>query len=37
LTIESPVVGCVTLYQVGEWATVHLIRHNKQIKRLLGG
>ena len=37
LTMDSPVVGCVTLYQVGEWATVHLIRHNKQIKRLLGG
>ena len=37
LTMDSPVVGCVTLYQVGEWATVHLIRHNKQIKRILGG
>ncbi len=37
LTMDSPVVGCVSLYQVGEWATVHLIRHNKQIKRILGG
>lgn len=34
-TMESPVVGRVSLYQVGEWATAHLIRHNKQIKRLL--
>lgn len=34
-TIDSPVVGRVSLYQVGEWATAHLIRHNRQIKRLL--
>ena len=34
-TMESPVVGRISLYQVGEWATAHLIRHNKQIKRLL--
>ena len=34
-TMDSPVVGRVSLYQVGEWATAHLIRHNKQIKRLL--
>lgn len=38
LTIESPVVGGrVSLYQVGEWAVAHVIRHNKQVKRLLGG
>ncbi len=34
-TMDSPIVGRVSLYQVGEWATAHLIRHNKQIKRLL--
>lgn len=34
-TMESPVVGRVSLYQVGEWATAHLIRHNQQMKRLL--
>jgi hypothetical protein len=38
LTIESPIVGGrVSLYQVGEWAVAHVIRHNKQVKRLLGG
>ena len=37
LTIEAPYVGRLSLYQVGEWASVHLIRHNKQMKRLSGG
>lgn len=38
LTIESPIVGGrVSLYQVGEWAVAHVIRHNRQVKRLLGG
>ena len=37
LTIESPIVGGrISLYQVGEWAVAHVIRHNQQIKRLLG-
>lgn len=36
LTLDAPLVGCVSLYQVGEWAAVHVIRHNKQMKRLLG-
>lgn len=35
-TIDSPIVGRVSLYQVGEWATAHVIRHNQQVKRLLG-
>ena len=35
LTIDAPLVGCVSLYQVGEWAAVHVIRHNKQMKTLL--
>jgi len=29
-------VGTVSLYQVGEWAVVHTIRHNAQAKRVLG-
>ena len=37
LTIDGPLVGCISLYQVGEWAQVHVIRHNKQMKRLLTG
>lgn len=35
--ISSPLVGGeITLYQVAEWATAHLIRHNQQAKRVLG-
>jgi hypothetical protein len=34
--ITHPVVGVVTLSQVGEWATAHVIRHNAQAKRVLG-
>jgi len=36
LGITHPAVGTVNLYQVGEWATVHTIRHNRQAKRVLG-
>lgn len=36
LMIDSPLVGRVTLYQIGEWATRHVIRHNKQMKDVLG-
>lgn len=28
--------GPINLYQVGEWATAHVIRHNRQAKRVLG-
>jgi uncharacterized damage-inducible protein DinB len=35
--ITHPVVGTVTLRQIGEWATAHTIRHNAQAKRVLGG
>ena len=35
MMIESPLVGRVTLYQIGEWATHHVIRHNKQMKETL--
>jgi hypothetical protein len=34
--IQHPVVGVVTLTQVGEWATAHVKRHNAQAKRVLG-
>jgi DinB family protein len=36
LGITSPVVGTINLYQVAEWATAHVIRHNKQAKQTLG-
>jgi hypothetical protein len=36
--ISSPIVGgTICVYQIGEWATAHVIRHNKQAKRVLGG
>ena len=35
--ISSPVVGDITVYQIGEWATAHVIRHNRQAKRILEG
>jgi DinB superfamily len=34
--LESPIVGTITINQVGEWATAHVIRHNAQAKALLG-
>jgi hypothetical protein len=35
--ITSPIVGgFINLYQIGEWATAHVIRHNRQAKRALG-
>lgn len=36
-TIVSPIVGTVSLYQVGEWAAVHVARHNRQMKLQLSG
>lgn len=35
MTVDSPIVGRVSLYQVGEWAILHVIRHNKQMKDVL--
>ena len=35
MTLDAPVVGRVSLYQVGEWAVHHVIRHNKQMKDVL--
>jgi hypothetical protein len=35
--ITSAIVGgTITVYQIGEWATAHIIRHNRQAKRALG-
>jgi hypothetical protein len=34
--INSAIVGTINLYQMGEWATAHVIRHNKQAKGVLG-
>jgi hypothetical protein len=34
-TVKS-ILGLVTVYQVGEWATAHVIRHNAQAKRTIG-
>jgi DinB superfamily len=36
--VVDPIAGgAVTLYQVAEWATRHIIRHNQQAKRTLRG
>jgi hypothetical protein len=34
--ITHPIVGTISLYQLGDWATAHVIRHNRQAKRVLG-
>ena len=35
--ISSPIVGgAINVYQIGEWATAHIMRHNRQAKRVLG-
>jgi pyruvate/2-oxoglutarate dehydrogenase complex dihydrolipoamide acyltransferase (E2) component len=34
--ITHPIVGTISLYQLGEWATAHIARHNRQAKRVLG-
>jgi len=36
LAVTHPVVGTVTLRQIGDWAVAHTIRHNAQAKRVLG-
>ncbi|HEX5474042.1 MAG TPA: DinB family protein [Vicinamibacterales bacterium] len=35
LGLTHPLTGTITLYQVGDWATAHVIRHNRQMKRVL--
>jgi hypothetical protein len=35
--VTSAIVGgTINVYQLGEWATAHVIRHNRQAKRVLG-
>ena len=35
--LSSPIVGgTINVYQIAEWATAHVIRHNRQAKRALG-
>ena len=34
--LDHRLVGRITVYQIGEWATAHVMRHNKQAKRVLG-
>ena len=34
--ITHRVVGAITVYQIAEWASSHVIRHNRQAKRVLG-
>ena len=37
LGLNSPIVGgTINVYQIAEWATAHVIRHNRQAKRALG-
>ncbi len=33
--VTNSIVGTIPLYQIGEWATAHVIRHNKQAKDVL--
>jgi hypothetical protein len=33
--VTNPIVGTITLYQVGEWAASHVARHYQQAKRAL--
>jgi hypothetical protein len=35
--ITTPIVGgFISLYQIVEWASAHVARHNKQAKQILG-
>ena len=36
MTMTHPRVGTITLSQVGDWVVAHTIRHNAQLKRVLG-
>jgi uncharacterized damage-inducible protein DinB len=36
MTMTHPRVGTITLSQVGDWIVAHTIRHNAQLKRVLG-
>jgi hypothetical protein len=34
--ITHPVIGTVTVGDIGDWAVAHTIRHNAQATRVLG-
>jgi uncharacterized damage-inducible protein DinB len=34
--VTNPLVGTISLYQVGEWAVTHVQRHDAQVDRALG-
>lgn len=34
--ITHAITGPISVYQIGDWATAHIIRHNQQAKRVLG-
>jgi hypothetical protein len=34
--LTHALVGTISVYQLGEWATAHIKRHNRQAKRVLG-
>ncbi len=34
--VSNAIVGTISVYQLAEWATAHVARHNKQAKRALG-
>jgi len=34
--LTNRIVGTISVYQAGEWAIAHTIRHNQQAKRILG-
>lgn len=34
--VTHPLTGPITVYQIAEWATAHVIRHDRQAKRVLG-
>ena len=36
-TLKTSIVGEISVYQIGDWATAHVIRHNAQAKHVLGG
>lgn len=33
--ITHAITGTISVYQIGDWATAHIIRHNQQAKRVL--
>jgi hypothetical protein len=36
MCIRTDFTGTISLYQVAEWATAHVVQHNRQAKRALG-